>query len=414
MSKPDDLGGIIHTYQKYDPVAFPSPTAPPPDLVSPAFEHLLHYGSLRRLTEEELARAVRIDPSQIRGLGPSLESLMALLRERKRKILETYETDRVQSEAHNNFHGQAAEMKPPAKLRRAFDEAVREEQLHDLEQLWYRAGDENSPFARQLLRLAEALGDKYQIDELAAKYDFTGRTPMSIPQALAIKEELETIDRLLKQLEEAMKTAQIGVIDLEELAEFAEPGDIEQLSALQQQIQDYLRELAERQGLEQTKHGFQLTPKAYRLFQSRLLTEIFSALQASRSGRHQGPVVGEGAIEMQRTKTYEFGDSVTHMDVPASMINAMLRDGPGLPVRLKPDDIEIHRTRNNPKCATAVLLDMSGSMRHGGEFVNVKRMGIAIDGLIRQEYPGDFLQLIEMYTFAKPRHISEIPTLMPK
>src|SRR5207237_10455141 len=64
------------------------------------------------------------------------------------------------------------------------------------------------------------------------------------------------------------KTAQIGIIDLEELAEFAEPGDIEKLSALQQQIQDYLREMAERQGLEQTKRGFQLTPKAYRPFRS--------------------------------------------------------------------------------------------------------------------------------------------------
>ena len=38
------LGGIIHTYQKYDPVNFPSPTQPPPDLVSPAFEHMLIYG----------------------------------------------------------------------------------------------------------------------------------------------------------------------------------------------------------------------------------------------------------------------------------------------------------------------------------------------------------------------------------
>ncbi|MGE5138173.1 MAG: hypothetical protein ACM3JD_01815, partial [Rudaea sp.] len=83
------LGGIIHTYQKYDPVEFPSPTAEPPDLVSPAFEHLLHYGSMRELTEEELARAVKIDPSQIAGLGPSLDMLMEMLRERKRKILAT-------------------------------------------------------------------------------------------------------------------------------------------------------------------------------------------------------------------------------------------------------------------------------------------------------------------------------------
>ena len=40
------------------------------------------------------------------------------------------------------------------------------------------------------------------LDELAAKYAFRGRTPMTIPQALEIKEELETIDRLLKELEE--------------------------------------------------------------------------------------------------------------------------------------------------------------------------------------------------------------------
>jgi uncharacterized protein with von Willebrand factor type A (vWA) domain len=415
MSTRDRLGGIIHTYQKYDPVQFPSPTAPPPDLVSPAFEHLLHYGSMRRLTEEELARAVHIDPSQIANLGPSIEALMALLRERKRKILETYETEQVQAEAHANFHNQAAEARPPAKLRRAFDEAVREEQLHDLEQLWYRAGDERGAFARQLLRMAEALGEKYQVDELASKYEFTGRTPMTVPEALAIKEELETIDRLLKQLEEAMKTAKIGVIDMEELARFIEPGDLEQLNALQQQIQDYLREMAEQQGLEEGRQGgFQLTPRAYRLFQSKLLTRIFEQLQESRSGRHQGPVVGEGATELQQTKPYEFGDSVTHMDIPSSFTNALLRAGPGLPVRMKSEDIVIHKTRNNPKCASAVLLDMSGSMRYGGQYVNVKRMGLALDGLIRSEYPGDFLQFIELYTFAKPRHVSDVATLMPK
>src|SRR5262249_41189532 len=161
------------------------------------------------------------------------------------------------------------------------------------------------------------------------------------------------------------------------------------------------------------KRGFELTPKAYRLFQSRLLTEIFSALQASRTGRHQGPVIGEGATELQQTKPYEFGDSVTHMDISASLVNAMLRDGPRLPGRMKSEDIEIHRTRNNPKCATAVLLDMSGSMRYDGQYINVKRMGLALDGLIHSEYPGDFLQFIEMYTFAKPRRVSEIPTLMP-
>src|SRR5262249_51805672 len=149
--------------------------------------------SHRQLTEEELARAVHIDPSQIAGLGPSLEALMHILQERKRKILATYETDTVQMEAHRAFHDPAGQVRPPGKLAKAVNEAVRDEQLYDLEGLWYRAGDERSEFARQLLHLAERLGEKYQVDELASKYEFTGRRSMSVPEALEIKKELETI-----------------------------------------------------------------------------------------------------------------------------------------------------------------------------------------------------------------------------
>ena len=412
--KKQPLGGVIHTYQKYDPKNFPSPTQPPADLVSPAFEHMLAYGSMRELSDEELARAIRLDPSQIAGLGPSLEALMEMLRERKRKILETYETSKALKQAKQDYRSLGGNMKPPKQLRHQFERGFEEEQIRELERLWYQAGDERSPFARQLVQLVAKLGDKYQVDELAAKYEFTGQTPMTVPEALEIKEELETIDRLLKQLEEAAKNGQIALIDMDALSEFAEPDDLNGLNAMKQQIEDYLREMAERQGLERGKRGFELTPKAYRIFQSRLLEKIFSNLQAARSGRHQGPVIGEGAIELQQTKAYEFGDSVSNMDIPASLVNTMIRSGPGLPMRMKPEDIEIHRTRNTPKCATVVLMDMSGSMRYDGQYINVKRMGLALDGLIRSEYPGDFVQFIEMYTFAKPRHASELAALMPK
>ncbi|HJT33965.1 MAG TPA: hypothetical protein VJ783_18105, partial [Pirellulales bacterium] len=392
----------------------PSPTQPPPDMVSGAFEHMLAYGSLRELTEEELVRAIHLDPSQIAGLGPSLDALREMLLERKRRILEKYETKQVRETARRQYRESGEHIQPPKPLRKQFERAFEQEQLRELEQLWYRAGGERSPFAAQLLPLVERLGEKYQVDELAAKYEFTGRTPLTIPQALAVKEELETIDRLLKQLEEAAKTAQIAVIDIEELAKYAEPGQIDELNALQQQIEDYVREMAERQGLERTRRGFQLTPKAYRIFQAKLLERIFSQLQASRSGRHQVPVTGEGAVELERTKGYEFGDSVANMDIPASFTNALIRGGPGLPVRMKPGDIVIHRTRNTPKCATVVVMDMSGSMRYGGLYVNVKRMGLALEGLIRREYPGDFLRFVEMYTFAKLRPAGDLVHLMPK
>ena len=77
---------------------------------------------------------------------------------------------------------------------------------------------------------------------------------------MEVKEELEAIDELLKQLDEAAKTAQIGVIDMEELARFAEPGDMNQLEELRRQIEDYVREMAEQQGIERTGcAGYQLS-----------------------------------------------------------------------------------------------------------------------------------------------------------
>ena len=407
-------GGIVHTYQKFDPTKFPSPTEAPPDLVSPAFEHMLQFGSMRQLTEEELANAIRLDPGQFAGLGPSLDQLMQSLEERKRQILEKYETDSVQKKAATQYAESSQGIRAPKNHRKAFHRAVRDEQIYQLERIWYDSERTDPNFASGVLRLMEALGEKYQIDHLAAEYDFTGRESMTIPEALAILEELQSIDELLKQLDEAKENAQLAIIDLDQLSDFADPETMANLAQYQEQIQQYLKDLMEGQGLFDEQGAVQLSPKAYKLFQGKLLERIFSNLEASRSGRHQGPVDGEGAVETQRTRPYEFGDSVAQMDIPQTMINAMLRQGNKRPVRLHQDDIEIHRTRNNPKCATVVLMDMSGSMRYDGQYINVKRMALALNGLITGEYPGDFLRFIEIATFAKVVPQGELISLMPK
>ena len=409
-----NFGGIVHTYQKYDPVSFPSPNSESPDLVSPAFEHMMHYGSMRRLTEEQLARAVQIDPSQIQGFGPTMERLIEVLEARKRKILETYETDSVSEEVKGDYEDSHKKLKPPKNIAEEFRKAAKSEQLNQIEDLWYKAGGEKSPFGNQLLNVFEALARKYQVDELASKYAFTGLESMSVPKALEIKAELEKIEELLKQLQDAMENAQIGVINMEELSNFLEAGDMDQLNALQRQIQEMIKAMQENQGIDSDGKTLKLTPKAYKIFQSKLLSKIFDQLKASRSGRHMIGVTGEGAVETQKTKPFEFGDSLASLDIQSSIVNMMVRSGGKMPDSLHAGDLVVHKTKNNPKCATVVLLDMSGSMRYDGQYVNVKRMGLALDGLIRSEYPGDRLHFVEMYTFAKVRSSSEIVSLMPK
>ena len=419
MTQPKDSsnqhrGGVIHTYQQYDPKTFPSPGSPPPDLVSPAFEHMLTYGSMREFTEEELAKAIKLDPGQFAGLGPSLDALIRMLQERKEKILSTYETNTVQKKALRQFADDAKQCRPPAKYSKSFWQAVKEEQIYPMESLWYRAERTDPEFAAKLVGLMESLGDKYQVDHLASKYAFTGHESMKIPEAIEILEELRKIDELLKQLENAKENAQLAIIDLEDLSEFADPEAIANLNKFQEQVQQYLKDMMENQGLANQDGRVQLSPKAYKLFQGRLLQTIFSNLQASRSGRHQGPIDGEGVVELQRTKPYEFGDSVGQMDIPSTLLNAMLRQGNVRPLRLDQRDIEIHRSRNNPKCATMVLMDMSGSMRYDGQYINVKRMALALNGLITSEFPGDFLRFIDVHTFAKVVPPGELISLMPK
>jgi uncharacterized protein with von Willebrand factor type A (vWA) domain len=380
-------------------------------------------GSMRRFTDEELANAIRIEPSQIQGLGPSIEALIELLEQRRAKILATFDPAPAAGEAARAFIDAASRAVPqPATsdVAKRIARAIATEQLRDLERLWYRLA-EGSPEQRALTHALERLREKYEVDQLTAKWAFTGREPLGVEQAVAVKEELEEIDRLLEQLRQALKEAKPAIIDMDALSQFAPQEQLDDLRDAQRRVNELLQRLAEEAGLARTPQGgWQVTPKAMRLYQRSLLATIFGDLQASRSGRHDGVTSADGAVELPATRPYEFGDSPSAMDIPQSMVNAMVRESadgtraPGSPVRMRGDDIVVHRTRQQPKCATAVIMDMSGSMRHGGQYVQAKRMALALDGLIRSEYPGDFLQFIEMYTLARLRAPGEVASIMPK
>ncbi len=412
-------GGIIHTYLGYDPVRFPPPSRPPSDAVSAAMDHMMAFGSTEGLTPEQLAEAIEIDPESIVGLGPSLQSLIAMLEERRRRILETWETTAAEEAAARAFHDGARALRPPPELMPAYDREVRREQLRSLEKLWYAAERLDPAFAAGLPSVIEALGRKYEVDALAAGWEFTGRTPMTVDQAIEIRQELQEIERLLEQLREAMKNARVARIDMEALARYASEQDLGRLEQLREQIQQLMDAMLQEQGIERDGEGYRLSPRAMRTFQGRLLERIFSGLEASRSGRHAGPVLGEGSVETPRTRPWTFGDSAAHLDLPGTIVNAMIRRG-GRPasedggLHFRGEDMLVHETRNTPRCATSVVMDMSGSMRWSGLYVACKRMALALEGLIRREYPGDGLQFIEMASFARPVRPADLAALMPK
>ena len=214
-------GGLYHTYQKYDPVKFPPPTADAPDMVSPMMEWMMMTGGdMSELTEDQMRRAIRLDPSQLGNLGPNLQSLLQYLLERKRKILATYETDSVYQDVTRNYANLIKRVKPPKPFEEDYRRAAQRQQIYGLESLWYRLPDERSHFARHLMRLIAHLETQNEIEQMRGKYDFTGRTPLTPEQAVEVKAELEKIDELIEQLKDAIENGQIGVIDLEDLKDF--------------------------------------------------------------------------------------------------------------------------------------------------------------------------------------------------
>lgn len=416
------LGGVVQSYLGYDPLRFGS--AQPPDASGAArgaLEHMLHSGSMRRFSDEDLANAVEIDPSQIAGLGPSIDALIAMLEERRRMILERYDPSRAVDDARRAFRDAAqsvGDRRDDSPVARALHRAIAGEQLRDLERLWYRL-PENSPSQRALTQALERLREKYEMDQLQSGWEWLGRERLDVSHALEVKAELDEIERLLAQLREARKNARLAIIDLEALAQFAQQEQIDSLREAQQRVRDLLERLAQEAGLQRdAEGGYSVSPKTMRLYQSGLLATIFGDLQAARSGRHEGVLSSDGAVELPSTRAWEFGDSPAALDLPQSMVNAMLREAAtrnaGDPVRMRSEDMVVHNTRQQPKCATAVIMDMSGSMRSSGQYVQVKRMALALDGLIRSEYPGDFLQFVEMFTLARLCAPGEVMTLLPK
>ena len=117
-----------------------------------------------------------------------------MLEERKQRILAKYETYTVQKKVAKKYAAAAQGGRPSGKQSKAFERAVRDEQIYQLEHLWYQAERTDPRFASQLLRLMETLGEKYQVDHLAAEYNFTGRESMTIPEAIEILEELQKLD----------------------------------------------------------------------------------------------------------------------------------------------------------------------------------------------------------------------------
>jgi uncharacterized protein with von Willebrand factor type A (vWA) domain len=90
-------------------------------------------------------------------------------------------------------------------------------------------------------------------------------------------------------------------------------------------------------------------------------------------------------------------------------MNSLYRQPQKPPVKLSVDDFEIFKTEQLTRSATVLLLDMSLSMPMRGNFEAAKRVAIALDGLIRSQYPKDSLYIVGFSSYARQLKKEDLP-----
>ena len=249
-------------------------------------------------------------------------------------------------------------------------------------------------------------------------------------------EDTSSVDALKNALLKALvESGQLSQEMVEELR-----GEGQGDEAVQQQIADLLDELIQRmveEGYLTLEHGtptmpgavqdvtgmgeideakdaaqhvkFNLTQKGTDFLGYGALKSLLSAIGSSSFGSHETPHLATGVESDATSKPYEFGDTL-NLDVPATLKNAIEREGLGVPLNIDYEDLMVHQTEFRSSCATVLMLDISHSMILYGEdrFTPAKRVALALSHLIRTRFPGDSLQVVTFGDQAEEIPLSQL------
>ena len=225
-----------------------------------------------------------------------------------------------------------------------------------------------------------------------------GDEPVTLQQALQLMGDLNDMEELEQQLRHALRTNDATNIDADDLGKVLG----EEARQYAQELQRLTKELEEA-GLirKRGQNGWELTPQAMRKIGDKALTDIFNRIRGGDIGDHNREKSGVGVEITDETKRWEFGDPL-HLNTLKTVSNAVLREGPGTPVRIRPDDFEIDRTIAQTRACTVIAIDMSYSMFWDGAFQAGQRVGLALDTLIRSKFPKDQVTVVAFSYFVLP------------
>ncbi|MYD53504.1 MAG: VWA domain-containing protein [Chloroflexi bacterium] len=261
---------------------------------------------------------------------------------------------------------------------------------------------------QELAQLAQNLESLYPMRDLLNQYPFRGQEEIDLQAAMSLMGDMQQLDELERALERVQYGGNIDDIDPDQLEELMG----EEAREILEQLKQLLELLEEAGYLEKMGNAWELTPRGNRRIGEKALAEIYANLKRQNFGKHNVPETGRYGDRADDTKLYEFGDPF-HLNLKETISNAILRTapegGPQVPVNLTPDDFEVFRSETLTQTATVVMLDLSWSMALRGSFQAAKKVAMALNNLIRMQYPRDSLYLIGFSAYARELKADQLP-----
>jgi uncharacterized protein with von Willebrand factor type A (vWA) domain len=399
---PADVGGRIKELSKYE---FTDAEA------QRQFKELMDMLKQRVLETyfKDLSNRLKeLSPEELNRLREMVKQLNQMLEQRMRG--EEPDFDGFMEQFGDYFGGQPANldelmeqfadgMVQMESLLASLPEEMRESLRQTL-----NAALQDDELRKELSKLASAMGQIIPFDELINQYGFEGEEPVSLSESIKLMEQLQKMEGLEKQLRRARQGAGLEEIDTDQLQEILGEDAKRALDELK-----HLAEFLEEAGYLKKEGGrLKLTPKGIRRLGQKALKEIFRFLKKDRLGKHEAHHIGRSVDLGEGTKKYEFGDTFM-VDLKKTLFNAVQRQGAGVPIRLEPDDLEVFRTEDMTQCSTVLMLDLSLSMAMRGSFIAAKRMAMALDNLMRTQYPRDRFYIVSFSTYARETKPDRLP-----
>ncbi|CAN5578716.1 VWA domain-containing protein [soil metagenome] len=154
---------------------------------------------------------------------------------------------------------------------------------------------------------------------------------------------------------------------------------------------------------------FEVTEKGLDFLGYKTLQQLLGSMGKSSIGRHDTHYLDTGIEAALISKQYEFGDTI-NLDVNATLLSAITREGLGVPLNLEYKDLHVHQQDYQSSCATVVMLDCSHSMILYGEdrFTPAKKVALALAHLIRTQYAGDSLKIVLFHDSAEELPLAKL------